>query len=222
MAASPFVRPSRSACPTRPLFDFVLPKRCPVCARPGPAPCPRCIAGLIREPLVAVPVGLDACWAAMAYDVAGQRIVSSLKYRNARSLVIWLGEQLAEAAIDLDLDVVTWAPTTAAHRRRRGFDQAELLARQTGRYSGLAVRPTLVRLPGPSQTGRSLAERLEGPHFDLRRGASKVCAGRSIGLVDDVVTSGATLRAAARLLRVAGASRVVGLAAARTPRSRGS
>ena len=158
----------------------------------------------------------------MAYDVAGQRIVSSLKYRNARSVANWLGEQMAEAATEFNLDVVTWAPTTAVHRHQRGFDQAELLARHTGRHGALAVRSTLVRLPGPSQTGRSLAERLDnGPHFDLRRGASKVCAGRSIGLVDDVVTSGATLRAAAQLLRVAGASRVVGLAAARTPRSRG-
>jgi predicted amidophosphoribosyltransferase len=111
-------------------------------------------------------------------------------------------------------DIVTWAPTTAVRRRQRGFDQAELLARAVARRLGLPCRSLLARRPGPPQTGRALAERRGGPGFRPRRAVS----GRSVLIVDDVVTSGSTAAAAAGALRSAGARSVVVLAAARTPR----
>jgi predicted amidophosphoribosyltransferase len=111
------------------------------------------------------------------------------------------------------LDVVTWAPTTPAHRRARGFDHAELLARAVGRRAGLPVRALLTRLPGPPQTGARREERKVGPRFRARPDAIH----RSILLVDDIVTTGATLTASAAALRRGGAATVTGLAAARTP-----
>ncbi len=109
--------------------------------------------------------------------------------------------------------MVTWAPTTPRHRRARGFDHAELLARAVGRQARLPTRALLTRLPGPPQTGARRAERRAGPRFRARPDV----AGLGVLLVDDVVTTGATLTAAAGALRRGGARGIVGVAAARTP-----
>src|SRR5436853_66800 len=61
------------------------------------------------------------------------------------------------------VDVVTWAPTTTARRRQRGFDQAEHLARAVGAALAVPVRPCLIRRAGAAQTGRSAGERRRGP-----------------------------------------------------------
>ncbi len=169
-------------------------------------------------PALPVPAGLDGLWALTAYDEVGRELVHTLKFRNDRAVVAYLAGALADAARRQAVDMVTWAPTTPGRRRERGYDQAELLARAAARRAGLPVARTLVRLPGPHQTGRPVAERLDGPRFVAgRRGASR-CRSRRIAIVDDVVTSGATLSHAARALRFAGAREVVGLAVARTPR----
>jgi predicted amidophosphoribosyltransferase len=111
-------------------------------------------------------------------------------------------------------DVVTWVPTSPARRRSRGFDQAELLARRVARRLDIAARPLLVHDAGAPQTGRSAAERRIGPPLAVRRHAR---VPPHVLLVDDVVTTGATLSAAARALRRAGATQVSAVAAARTP-----
>jgi predicted amidophosphoribosyltransferase len=157
------------------------------------------------------PPGLDELRCLVDYDTVGAQLVAALKYRNARRLVPWLAAALA-ALVPPDTRVITWAPTTDAHRRRRGFDQAAVLARATGRRGGIRVRPLLVRLHCQSQTGRSRLERLNGPRFVAR---STDIGGTTV-VIDDVVTTGATLAASAEALRRAGAQRVVGVAVAHT------
>ena len=111
-------------------------------------------------------------------------------------------------------DVVTWAPTAPGRRRARGYDQAEVLARAVGRSLGVPVRGLLRRTDraGP-QTGRRRAERLaRAPTFvATRRVPDRVV------VVDDVVTTGATLQAAASALVAGGAHSVRAVAAAATP-----
>jgi predicted amidophosphoribosyltransferase len=138
--------------------------------------------------------------------------VARLKYRNARSSVPFLARGMA-AIVDGPVDVVTWAPTTPARLRARGFDQAQLLARTVARQLGLPCRRLLRRGPGAGQTGRDAVARYEGPTFAARRDL----AGGTVLLVDDVITTGATVAAAARTLREAGAGAVSVVAAARTP-----
>lgn len=111
-------------------------------------------------------------------------------------------------------DIVTWAPTSARRRRRRGYDQSELLARAVARRLGLPCRRLLTRDRSCHQTGRSRQERLDnGPVFKARplRRPSRVL------VIDDVVTTGSTLRAAGHALDLAGAAKVVLFAAASTP-----
>ncbi len=165
---------------------------------------------MARSSPVPVPPSLDRCRALLAYEGPAREVVAQLKYRNVRSPVGWLGTGVAGLVHHGEVEVVTWAPTTDLRRRRRGFDHAELLARRVARELGLPCRALLNRAPGVPQTGRTSLERHRGPSFLPNRRLD----GLRIALVDDVVTTGATLDAAGRALRAAGAAHLVGLAAA--------
>lgn len=160
------------------------------------------------------PPGLDRCAALLSYDGAARELVARLKYRNARASVRWLAGAMAQLVADVaEIDAVTFVPTTPARRRERGFDQAELLARGIGRALRLPMRALLRRGEGAPQTGADAAGR-RAAHIDVV--ARRRIEG-TVLLVDDVVTTGTTISAAARALRAAGAARVLGLVAARTP-----
>jgi predicted amidophosphoribosyltransferase len=108
------------------------------------------------------------------------------------------------------VDLVTWAPTSPRRARRRGYDQAEAIAQAVGRELGVPCRRLLYRSHGSAQTGKSRADRLVGPVFRARSPRP----GLAVLVVDDVVTTGATLRAAAQALRSAGVTHVELVAAA--------
>jgi predicted amidophosphoribosyltransferase len=189
---------------------------CPGCGASGVAPCRRCAAALRPAPALPRPAGVDGCAAVVAYEGVARGVVGGVKYRNARAVVRPLARAMAAAARPwaAEVDVVTWAPTTAARRRRRGFDHAELLARAVARALGRPCRPLLQRRDAVAQTGRSRLERHVGPSMAVRPG---VAVPPRVLLVDDVVTTGATVSAAAAALRGAGAARVWIVAGARTP-----
>jgi predicted amidophosphoribosyltransferase len=185
---------------------------CPGCGRSGAAPCAGCVAALRPSAPVPVPPGLDDCRALLDYDGPARDLVARIKYRNQRAVLGWLAAAMAPMVEPGSVQVLTWAPTTASHRRARGFDHAELLARRVARAARLPCTALLVRVDGPAQTGRSRADRAHAPAFGPRRSL----VGASVLVVDDVITTGATVAAAGHALRRAGATRVVALAAAHT------
>jgi ComF family protein len=202
----------------RSVLDVVFPAGCVGCGAPPAALCQGCLTRALPAAAAPPPAGIDWWVAAFAYEGAVREALARVKYRNARSPLPVLAAALADrirAGPTGPVDLVTWPPTTAARRRGRGFDQAEHLARAVGCTLGVPVRACLSRSGGTSQTGRSAAERHRGPAFGVRAGA---VTGRRVLLVDDVATTGATLAAAARSLRSAGALRVTGATVARTPR----
>jgi predicted amidophosphoribosyltransferase len=157
-----------------------------------------------------VPLALDSCRALAAYDDVARQLLTGLKNGQQRWLVPRLAEPLAALVPDEPDLLVTWAPTGPDRRRRRGFDQAELLARAVARRAGLRTASLLRRLPGPPQSGRSREERRAPAGF-----VARPVHGRGVLVIDDISTTGATLTAAARALRAAGAGAVHGLVVAR-------
>ena len=194
---------------------MLLERTCPGCGAVGAAPCAAGVAALRPAPSLPPPPGVDGCRALLSYDGPTRELVARLKYRNHRDALPSLAAAAASLVVPGEVDVVTWAPTSPARRRQRGFDQAELLARAVAARLGRPCRRLLVRRRGPPQTGRSAAERWSAsPTFGP---AWRRPDGARVLLVDDVVTTGATVSAAARCLRGSGAASVLVLALARTP-----
>lgn len=160
------------------------------------------------------PAGLASFAALMRYEGTARELVARLKYRNARSAVAWLAAGMAELVDADEIDVVTWVPTTPSRRRQRGFDQGRVLATAVGRRLHRPCRPFFRRREGPSQTGRSRLQRLNGPDLVVHAWGPPP---PRVLLVDDVVTTGATMTAAAQLLHQAGTFAVHGVSAAHRP-----
>ena len=163
--------------------------------------------------------GVDECVALLSYNGAGRELVARLKFRNQRCGSAWLGRGMAQLVSDWSADVVTWAPANPANVRERGFDHGKLLARVVGRTLKVRVANLLERGPGASLTGQTAGERVGGPPLRPRSAIGRAwpLLGRRVLLVDDVITTGATLTTAAGQLRRLGVVSVVAVAAAHTP-----
>lgn len=158
--------------------------------------------------MVSAPVvpGLEQVVAAWAHSGEAAALVRSLKYGKVTAAVTEIADELAMIAPSADL--VTWIPSTARHRRRRGFDPSELLARAVARRRGLRARRLLCRGDDVAQTARDRAGRLSGPAL-MPAGRNRSSRRPRVLVVDDVCTTGSTLRAAATALRGWGAGTVV-------------
>lgn len=158
----------------------------------------------------------DTAVVAVAYEGIARRLILNLKYHNRRQVVVVLAELLAQRImqrapnIATICDVVTWAPTSTARVRRRGHDQAELLARRLARVLDVPCRQLLIKTSTNVQTGASREERLRGSVFSAR----KLGVNSHVIVVDDVVTTGTTLRCAADALHKVGARQVTCVAVA--------
>jgi predicted amidophosphoribosyltransferase len=185
---------------------------CVICGRASGVLCAECVGRLEPAERPLTPPGLDAVSSVLRFDGAGRDLLLALKYRNRRAAVGVLAVAMAAGVDAGTVDLVTWAPTSPRRRRERGFDQARLLARAVARALHRPVRGTLRRAPTPPQTGLDARRRRLGPAFR----AVRPVPGRVL-LVDDVITTGATLEAAARAVRAGGATGVRGVTAAVTP-----
>jgi len=196
----------------------------PFCERLG-TPFPYDIGeGAESAEAIADPPPFRRCRAVAAYDDVARRLVHGLKYRDRLELAGWMGAWMARAGAGLigDADLVVPVPM---HRRRlwsRRFNQSASLAAAVAAIAGKPLATAaLVRVrPTRQQVGLSAAERDRNV-----RGAFKVpddrrlaVAGRSVLLVDDVLTTGATVKAATRVLVRAGAAAVDVLVFARVVR----
>jgi ComF family protein len=129
-----------------------------------------------------------------------------------------LGERLAHAASDYSsIDAIVPAPHQWARRWIRGFNQADLLAREVSRRTGIPLDRRLLRTRStPPQAGLSAAERRRNVQGAFAAADGKTAIrGKNLIVVDDVMTTGATLEACARVLKRAGAARVAALTVAR-------
>ena len=200
------------------LLGLIAPPRCALCARSCESRrqlCPGCERGLARlTPRWARVPGVDAAWSAAPYDSVARELVVALKFAARLPLARRAGVLIAaRAPSDLLQGTIVPVPAAPARRRWRGFDPAEEIAVALAAEAGLAVDPCLRRSQGKRQVGRRRSERLaDPPQVRLAAAAPK----RAV-IVDDVITTGATLAACARALRSGGCGRVVALTLARSP-----
>jgi predicted amidophosphoribosyltransferase len=154
---------------------------------------------------------------AFGYSKIVRQMILSMKYRNMRSSVAVLGTALAERIIqettisDQKIDLISWAPTTARRKLERGHDHAEILARFVAKELQVQCRGVLRRLTDQPQTGRTRQQRLVGPRF-----VSRPLNNKCVVVIDDVVTTGTTLKRASQALYEGGAELVICAAVAST------
>jgi ComF family protein len=197
--------------------------KCQSCAQPfasGDVAAARCI-GCMTDPL---PVGWTDAWG--HYRGALERVLHAFKFQRhdwfsepfadaLRELVLARGDAAFDAAFDAPFDAVVPVPMSRAKLRRRGYNQAELLGRALARRLGLRCDTAILakRLERRTQSTLDKAQRaanVRGAFAASARGKSK-----SILLVDDVCTTGETLRACASALLAAGAARVCAVVVAK-------
>lgn len=156
-----------------------------------------------------------AARAPFLYDGPLAKAIRGMKFSGWHALGRHLAGAMADVAGDLlPADVVTWVPLSRRRRSRRGFDQAEAIARPLAARIDLPLRRLLVRTRDTAaQARKGGAERRKALEGAFRTVGE---VPRRVILVDDVLTTGATAAACATVLRKAGAGRVAILAAARS------
>lgn len=138
-----------------------------------------------------------------------KELVHRMKYEHARQGIIEAASLAADRLVYVpSTAVLVPIPTATSRVRSRGYDHAALLARELARRGGVPCWRLLARVSQAHQVGASRATRLRQLEGAFRPVRADMIQGRHIVLVDDVLTTGATLEMAARTLKRAGAKRV--------------
>lgn len=212
------------------LLDLLFPPKCPFCQKildePRAPVCPACrprlpwLEGKAAERQVDF---ADGCFSPLAYRDAVPKAIHRYKFSRVRALgkpFAALMARCLEEHLPQGADLICWAPLSGKRKRERGFDQAELLAREVGCRLTISLRPVLKK-------ARDTAPQSELEEESARRANARGAyvllpkidlTGKRVVLVDDVVTSGATLSECAALLRQAGAAEVYCLTLAQARR----
>jgi ComF family protein len=186
---------------------------CPLCARPLAAPEMALCAACIRKP-----PPFDAAIAAFRYAEPVDRAVQRLKYGADFLAARWLGEALADVAgtrRPSSPDLLIPMPLHSGRLRRRGYNQAQEIARTVAQRTGIALHPQLAHRirATDDQIGKTAVQRRRNVRDAFAVDAA-VC-GHRLALIDDVMTTGSTLSELARVCRQAGAKSVEAWAVAR-------
>lgn len=189
--------------------------RCSGCALVVPEGVARCIRCL-REP-----PGVDGTVAAVDYGWPWSSLIARFKYRGATELGLPLAELLWRALPSAQPDLLVPVPTSSTRLRLRGFNQAALLAREVGALLKRPVHATALvatRERGWQHAASARSRRDNVRHaFAADPEHAAALAGCHVALIDDVMTTGATMSELARVLRQAGVRSVQAWVLARTP-----
>lgn len=207
-------------------LDLLYPPRCPFCGRvleiwEEEGLCHRCQASLPWMKGGGKSVEFcQACLSPLWYCNQVKRGMASFKFRGGRVYAQVFALLMAQSLQDgwgEPVDWITWVPVSARRLRQRGYDQCRLLAEELGTLTGLKVVPTLEKVRDTKQQSRIVSSSARRANvvgaYAVQDGVD--ATGKRVVLVDDVVTSGATMSECAACLHMAGAEQVIGLTLAR-------
>lgn len=210
------------------LAEYIAPVACVVCGNNGELVCADCRDKLLvtKRPTCfrcnrlttdgrtcsscRSSVQLAGASVASHYDGPVKELILALKFNNAISAAEIIAELLIPLLADKTFDLVISVPTTAGRYRRRGYNQARLIAQVVAAKLALPYRDSLRRLGSARQLGHSRQERLQQLSDSIIYRSTLELAGARILLIDDVMTTGATMAECAAVLKTAGAKSVWG------------
>ncbi|MCL5434785.1 MAG: ComF family protein [Patescibacteria group bacterium] len=230
-------------------LDFIFPKKCVSCKKLGSYLCENCFAYLsfdanslclvcdkpsyngLTHPICRKKYTIDGCFSALSYNKTAQKLIYNFKYKPyLTDLKTVLADLFYESLIqnenfNKELEKGEWAfvpiPLFASKFRKRGYNQAEILAKELSKNFNSKTMNILKRTRDTkTQVGLSNIDRKLNIKDAFELNSSFIInhlslKNANIFLVDDVVTTGATLLEAAKILKKAGAKRVIGLTLAR-------
>lgn len=212
------------------LLKLLFPPKCMLCGRLLGEEQEICVA--CREkvllntapPRVEKGAFFDKAAAGLWYENDVRKAIHGLKYREKQSYARPLARVMAYTVrhkLEEDVDIITFVPTNAATLRKRGYNQAELLAQELAAMLDVPCLPTLEKTRDTNP--------MHGLRPEERRanvlGAYRLCcsaetvAGKRVLVADDILTTGSTLSECARMLKTAGAVRVLCVCAAAARKS---
>lgn len=204
------------------ILNLLFPPRCPFCGKlmEKPGICPECektLPWIEDAERVRKGAGDLRCAGVLWYEEAAREGLLRLKFQGAASAAEPLGARMAQCAAECfsgEFDTVTWVPVSKKRLRKRGFDQAELLARAVCRvWETEPVRLLRKSVDNPAQSGIHDAAARRANVLGVYEAVGQV-RGKRILLVDDICTTGATLTECVRVLKDAGAEDIMCVAAA--------
>lgn len=211
------------------LFDALLallyPPRCPFCRRlvqRDELVCPECAKNLPytdgmgrtqKFPFIA------KCASPLYYEGSVRQSLLRYKFHSAAAYSKIYGEFLVKCIDEcrISCDIITWVPLSRRRLRKRGYDQARLIAEEVSRRTGISCAPLLrKKRDNPAQSGAGSTEKRRANVLGVYAPAEGAAiSGRRVLIVDDIVTTGATLSECAKVLKGAGAAEVYAAAIAR-------
>jgi ComF family protein len=179
----------------------LTPERCPVCAlpTPGSAVCGACLKQAPH---------FDATRAVFRYEFPLDRLIQSLKYAHRLAGADFLGRELAQSPVPFQPDLILPVPLSPARLAERGFNQAVELARPLARALGVSLETSRVHRRRDTAPQASLPWKERKQNIRHAFECELDLTGKTVLVVDDVMTTGATLDELARTLKAHGAARV--------------
>ncbi len=207
------------------LLDLLYPPRCPFCHRllrhSDEKLCKSCAetlpltGSLCERPKIR---HVERCFSPLFYEKTVRDSLHRYKFGQRTGYAAVYAEYLVKCIDEnkISCDIITWAPVSRRRLRKRGYDQSELLAREVSARLELPCERLLdkVRHTPPQSLRKDAKQRLENVKdaYRFHKGAS--ATGKSVLLIDDILTSGATLGECAAVLKEAGAAKVTALTVA--------
>lgn len=226
------------------ILDFIFPKKCVSCKKLGSYLCEKCFAYLsfnvkslclvcnkptfngLTHPYCITKYSINGCFSALPYNKTAQKLIYNFKYKpyltDLKSVLIDLFyESLIQnedfmKLIANDKWILVPIPLFSSKLRKRGYNQAEILAKELSKKFNLSFQNILKRTRDTkTQVGRSSVDRKLNIKNAFELNTKYLIRNTNVFLVDDIVTTGSTLLEAAKVLKKAGARRVIGLTLAR-------